>query len=121
MEERRKYERLNVEELQSKCNIKCNRNRFSLEIFDLSPDGIGFVTPASISTGQEFDIELNLEDEKVFCKAMVCWIKPDVIDRRKTIGGMRFLITNLCDQSKLLISYTNRLLDTCPLPNNFKI
>lgn len=121
MEERRKYERLSVEELQSKCNIKGINRSVSLEISDLTPDGLGFVAESSLDTGQELDIELNLEDEKVFCKATVCWIKSDVINRDKTIGGMRLLISNLCDQSKVLISYTNRLLESCPLPQNFNL
>lgn len=121
MENRRQFSRLKVDELQSTCRIKGSKLLIHIDISDLSPNGIGFVSNEGIVEGQELDIELKLEKEKVLCRAKVCWIKPDVIDRRMSIGGMRLLIPNLHDQSKLLVSYTNRLLEECPLPQSFAI
>lgn len=119
MEERRRYERLKVEEHQSKGNINGSERSVRLDIFDLSPDGLGFIIESKIAVGQELSIELNVEDEMVFCKAKVCWIKSDVVDPSRAICGARLKISNLYDQSKLLLSYTNKLLNNCPLPANF--
>lgn len=121
MVERRRYERLKVEELQSKCRIDGSRRSLSIDVFDLTPAGLGFVCNSYIKTGQEIEIELSIEDETIFCKGLVCWSKPDVIDRNKVTGGMRLLVPDLRMQSKLLISYTNKLLSEYPLPSTPEI
>lgn len=115
MEERRKFKRLEVKDIKNRCFVEGTQESFSLDIKDITPNGIGFLGAIDVAQNTDLKIILNINDVDVCCRVRVCWIKPDEFSDFR-YGGMQ--ITDISQEAKslLLIKYTNDLLSLYPDP-----
>ncbi|MDF2511647.1 MAG: PilZ protein [Herbinix sp.] len=94
--ERRKYKRLSidlhveVDEVFKQDYVVIKNLNASVEVFDISKTGIGFVSEASLPLGYYFRSKINLGDGEFF-HAVIRIVRAHISEDNKMVYGAEFI------------------------------